>query len=254
VTAPAPVAAGHVYWRSTREPRYALVLALPLYIFYQILVALQPVGPAGSWRNGADVLLQDLFIAIAGSRGPLLFLIALNVAGAVLIGHDVRRHPGRLRVHYFWLMLAEAVVLSFVVGVAVGSLTTQLVRPPTGLAIVAGIPHSMGMSTRLMLALGAGVYEELLFRVLLVGAIAWIGRRAFHWRPVVAGAVAVALGALLFAAFHYVGPGSDRLELYSFVFRTLGGLFFSALYLLRGFGITAWTHALYDILVMVVQA
>jgi hypothetical protein len=38
------------------------------------------------------------------------------------------------------------------------------------------------------------------------------------------------------------------------VFRTIGGLFFSALYVLRGFGITAWTHALYDILVLVVRA
>jgi len=45
------------YWRASREPRYALLLALPLFVFYQILVALQPVGPTGTWRNGADVLL-----------------------------------------------------------------------------------------------------------------------------------------------------------------------------------------------------
>jgi hypothetical protein len=66
--------------------------------------------------------------------------------------------------------------------------------------------------------------------------------------------VAVVSGALLFSLFHYIGPGGDRLQLYSFVYRTIGGLFFSALYVVRGFGITAWTHALYDVLVLVVRA
>jgi len=57
------------------------------------------------------------------------------------------------------------------------------------------------------------------------------------------------LGALLFSAFHYIGPYGDSLEAGSFIFRALAGLTFSALYLLRGFGITAWTHALYDVFV-----
>jgi hypothetical protein len=151
-------------------------------------------------------------------------------------------------------MFLEAAVLAFVVGIAVGTLTTQLVRPPTGLAINVAVPADASLSTRMMLAIGAGLYEELLFRVLLVGALALLARKAFRWRPAVAGAVAAGVGAFAFATFHYIGPGSDPLELYSFVFRTLGGLFFSALFLLRGFGITAWTHSLYDILVMVVQA
>ena len=55
------------------------------------------------------------------------------------------------------------------------------------------------------------------------------------------------LGALIFSAFHYIGPYGDRLELGSFTFRTIAGVLFSGLYLLRGFGITAWTHALYDV-------
>ena len=32
--------------------------------------------------------------------------------------------------------------------------------------------------------------------------------------------------------------------------RAVAGVAFSALYLARGFGITAWTHALYDIAVL----
>jgi hypothetical protein len=58
------------------------------------------------------------------------------------------------------------------------------------------------------------------------------------------------LGAILFSAFHYIGPLGEPMQLESFVFRTLAGLAFSGLYLTRGFGITAWTHALYDVAVL----
>jgi hypothetical protein len=102
----------------------------------------------------------------------------------------------------------------------------------------------------LMLSLGAGIYEELLFRVVLVGLIAWGAKKLLGWRPLIAGVTATVLGALIFSAFHYIGPFGDRFEVYSFVFRTIAGLFFSGLYLLRGFGITAWTHALYDVFLL----
>jgi hypothetical protein len=121
------------------------------------------------------------------------------------------------------------------------------VAPSAPLGPIAGAPTA----TKVMLALGAGVYEELVFRVLLVSAIALIARRVLHWRPVIAGAVSVVVSATIFAAFHYIGPYGDPLRLDSFVFRLIGGLAFSLLYVTRGFGITAWTHALYDLMVLV---
>jgi hypothetical protein len=101
-----------------------------------------------------------------------------------------------------------------------------------------------------MVSLGAGLYEELLFRVLLVSALAWGARRLLAWGPASSGLLAVTASATIFSAFHYLGPYGDPLRLDSFVFRLLSGLFFSALYLLRGFGITAWTHALYDLMIV----
>src|SRR2546422_10367534 len=73
------------------------------------------------------------------------------------------------------------------------------------------------------------------------------------WRPLPAGIAATLAGAAIFSAFHYIGPYGDRWQLYSFAFRMVAGLFFSALYLVRGFGITAWTHALYDVLLLAMQ-
>ena len=58
--------------------------------------------------------------------------------------------------------------------------------------------------------------------------------------------LAVVAGAVIFSAFHYIGPFGDPFDLQSFTFRMLSGLAFSGLFVLRGFGVTAWTHALYD--------
>ncbi|HMA40035.1 MAG TPA: CPBP family intramembrane glutamic endopeptidase [Gemmatimonadales bacterium] len=236
------------YWRDSRAPRYSLLFALPLFLLYQVLAAMAPADPGGGLRNGADVILQTLFVRIAGSRGPLLFLVCLVVAGLWLVLRDIRSHERDLRPGVFALMLVEASLLAVVFGTVVSLITSQIMHVtatlrPAQLA-------QLGPGTRVMLSLGAGLYEELLFRVLLVGGLAWTGRALLGFRPLVAGLWAALLGALVFAAFHYIGPYGDRWEPYSFVFRTIAGLALSALFLLRGFGITAWTHALYDLLLL----
>jgi hypothetical protein len=58
-------------------------------------------------------------------------------------------------------------------------------------------------------------------------------------------------GALIFSGFHYIGQYGDAFALSTFTFRAIAGLVFSGLYLTRGFGITAWTHALYDVFLSV---
>jgi hypothetical protein len=245
----APFSAPSSYWQASRAPRYSLSFALPLLLFYQVLAVLLAHGTR-SVRNGADVILQSLFVAVAGSWGPLVFMVCLIGAGLWLVARDLRKSP-RLRASVFCGMLAEALLLALLFGFLVGGVTSGVLGGLQILAHPAG--GDLDRWTRLMLSLGAGIYEELLFRVLLVGALAAAARALLGWRPVTAGVAATLLGAAIFSAFHYIGPYGDRLQLYSFVFRMVAGLFFSALYLARGFGITAWTHALYDVFLLVMQ-
>jgi len=238
------------YWQASRAPRYSLLFALPLLIFYQVLAALAPPGPGGMGvRNGADVILESVFVWLAGAWGPRLFMLCLIGVGAWLIARDVRANRNLSPV-VLGGMLLESVCLSLVFGVVVGSLTAALLGAPPPPLMLDFTAQRLSRWTMLMLSLGAGIYEELLFRVVLVGLIAWGAKKLLGWRPLVAGIAATVLGALIFSAFHYIGPFGDRFEVYSFVFRTIAGLFFSGLYLLRGFGITAWTHALYDVFLL----
>jgi len=245
----APFSAPSSYWQASRAPRYSLSFALPLLLFYQVLAVLLAHGTR-SVRNGADVILQSLFVAVAGSWGPLVFMVCLIAVGLWLVARDLRK-SARLRASVFCGMLGEALLLALLFGFLVGGVTSGVLGGLQILARPAG--GDLDRWTRLMLSLGAGIYEELLFRVLLVGALAGAARALLGWRSVAAGVAATLIGAAIFSAFHYIGPYGDRLQVYSFVFRMVAGLFFSALYLTRGFGITAWTHALYDVLLLVTQ-
>jgi Type II CAAX prenyl endopeptidase Rce1-like len=243
------MAVARAYWEESRSHRYSLTFALPLLLLYELLEAVAPVRMGGGVvRNGADVILTGLFTAAFGLRGPMIFM-ALVIGGAVvLIWRDRRAGGGPVRASYFPLMFAESALLALLFGVVVGVATVQLLGPLRSLAAGAGGVQGTALE-RLTLSLGAGLYEELLFRVVLVALIS-NGMRLLGFARMTAGVVAVALGALIFSAFHYLGPLGDPLRLDSFVFRAVAGVAFSALYLTRGFGITAWTHALYDVAVL----
>jgi hypothetical protein len=241
------------YWQSSRSHRYSLLFALPLLLIYEALAAVLAGDPTvGGVRNGADVLLKSLFATLGGRRGPLLFMGAVAAISVWLVWRDLRRNGRRLDAWIFGGMVVESIVLSLAFGLVVGTLTIRILGPLGALSMQTGELETMSGPALLMLSIGAGLYEELLFRVVIVSAIANGAQLAFGWGRGAAGVIATILGALIFSAFHYVGAYGDEFTLQSFTFRAIAGVMFSALYLTRGFGITAWTHALYDVWVLMV--
>jgi len=104
------------------------------------------------------------------------------------------------------------------------------------------------LAARTVLFIGAGVYEEFLFRFLLLPALIV----AFSKGGVPAGRaalLAILWTSMLFSAAHYIGPAGDSFALFTFLFRFAAGVFFAAVFLSRGFGIVVGCHAAYDLLV-----
>jgi hypothetical protein len=234
------------YWQLVRSPRYSLVFAFPLLVSYELLAFALSHDALEGVRNGADVLLKSLFILLGGRFGLVAFGLALIGTGGALVWRD-RRRAGPWEGRIFAGMALESTVYAFLFGGVTSALTGLLLNGSLAVVVGQGSIGRLDLATQLMVSLGAGIYEELLFRVLLVSFLARGAALLFGWRPLPAGVFAAGLGALIFAAFHYVGPYGDPPDLGSFVFRTVAGLLLSGLFLLRGFGITAWTHALYDV-------
>ena len=241
------------YLRIVREPRYSLTFALPLLLLYEMLAFSLSRHEVAGVRNGADVLLKSLFIALGGRTGLLVFGALVLGVGGWLVWRDWRGREVHPKV--FAAMAVESILYALTFGLVASTLTILLLP---GLAIAGRLPAvaiytdlQWNLPTQLMISLGAGIYEELVFRVLLVSGLAWLMGRVFNWPRIAAASSAILVGALIFSAFHYIGPYGDDFALGSFTFRAVAGVLFSGLYLLRGFGITAWTHALYDVFLAV---
>ena len=240
------------YWAESRRPMTSLLFITPLLVVYEVGVLV--LGPA-ALRNGADVWLRELLRLVG--FGQYFLLPALTV-GILVSWHYTTGKPWRLTGGVFSGMIAECTVLVICLRLlleAQGALFVAVAGSLTpGDPTPAIAPGGSGAVREAVGFLGAGVYEELLFRLMLLPAAAWALHRVGlpRRRSVV---LAVLSTSLVFAAAHYVGGQGETFQLaelafwFGFSFRFLAGLFFSILFLYRGFGIAAGTHAGYDILV-----
>ena len=236
------------YFELTRSHTYSLLFALPLLLLYEGGALYLSGSGQSNLRNGADVLLRTI-LAVAGLEGTAALAVAIAAAAVYLIARERRRRRVRLRFAPFVGMALESAVYALLLGIVVGTATQRLLD---ALAMQAGggVLTELSLREGIVLSLGAGLYEELVFRVLLVGGIFAV-LRGSGATPLQSGTLAVIGASIIFSAFHYIGPYGDPWALSSFLFRFLAGLAFSVLFLLRGFGITAWSHALYDIFIVV---
>src|SRR5215207_10119893 len=157
------------YWGAARAPRYSLTFAFPLLVAYEVLAFTLSHASLTGVRNGADVLLKSVFVLFGGRNGLVVFGALLVGTGVVLAWRD-RRRSGPLEGRVFALMTLEAVLYALVFGLVTGTLTGLLLHGLRTVAApsLAAAPAGLEGSTQLMISLGAGIYEELMFRVLLV--------------------------------------------------------------------------------------
>ena len=252
------------YFEFSRSAYYAVVASLPLLLAYELLLALDGGGiTRGQVRNAPEVWLRSLMesLGISPSNATLVMILVLILAIPV-----VRKHSIKLEASYFGAMLLEALVYGFLLGIIINyilaflftffqpalvgmALPLPLVEPLVEpLAVPLAALDRGGIVQGLALSLGAGLFEELFFRVVLLNALL-AGFRAVlpGW---IGTSISIVLAAFLFSLAHYVGSLGDDFELYGFLYRWFAGLIFTVLYYLRGFAITAYAHAIYDILVV----
>src|SRR5215213_429513 len=149
------------YFAVSRSHRYSILFALPLLLGYEALAALLAQPGRGELRNGADAILRAAFTAIAGARGPLVFMAAVILLGVGFVVRDWRASRDRLRPIVFLGMLGESLALAAVFGIVIGVTTAKLLGALPMMST--GPLEQTSWATRLMLSLGAGLYEEVFF-------------------------------------------------------------------------------------------
>lgn len=228
------------YLLFSRSKYYSVVSALPLLVVYEILVILTQ-SRYWSIRNAADMWIRTFLMAFE-LRAQHLTIVMIGIA-ILLIPISKIYSPGvKLKVKFFIVMLGE----SFCYSIILGGLLHSILRLG---GLVVGSP-GFGPLQNFALSLGAGLFEEIVFRVILLNLLFFLLGWVFKSK-VLNAVISVLSASFLFSLSHYVGSMADSWELYSFMFRWIAGMIFTILYFIRGFAITAYTHALYDIWVLV---
>ncbi|MFW5858078.1 MAG: type II CAAX prenyl endopeptidase Rce1 family protein [Planctomycetota bacterium] len=231
-----------VYLDESRRPGVSLVFVLPILLTYEIGVQIMNLGRDEYTVNAADAILKEALKQI-GFYGSLLS--AFCIVLALLFLHMHKRLPWTLRPGTLFGMLIESLVVALPL-FPLGSLVNW--------ALMAS-PSWGEIGRMLVLSMGAGIYEEFLFRLLLLGGFVWVAVRiAGKERRQGAQAVAVLVAALLFSAFHHIGAEGDPFTLRVFAFRAVAGIYFAWIYLARGFGIAVGCHTAYDLMVVTLLA
>jgi hypothetical protein len=234
------------YWQQSRRPLASLAFTVPLLVIYEIGILW--LGPQ-AMRNGADVWLRQLLDLLGFSQ---YFLLPALTVGLLLGWHHVTREPWKLSANVLYTKLAECTLLAValvVIARVQGTLLSMVAQPHDAWALHASLGGALeGLFRRFVGFLGAGIYEELLFRLMLLPLAAWL-LRACGCGVIGSLAGAAVLSSFAFSGAHHLGSLGEPFDWYAFVFRGTAGLFFAALFIFRGFGVAAGTHAAYDILV-----
>ncbi|MBI2301716.1 MAG: CPBP family intramembrane metalloprotease [Armatimonadetes bacterium] len=234
------------YLIASRGPWYGFLFALPVLLAYEVLELLY--RHSGGGVNLADYLLTRFLTALGPNVRSQALLVILIVSGIFCWRADaVRRGEGRrMQWSYFAGMLLESGLYALLFGIVVIRIMQMLFG---NLELQRNLGDG-GYLFKMTMSLGAGIYEELLFRVLLMGLLmlllVGVGKRGrvFSWT------IAVLFSSVAFSAFHYIGNGAHPFAIDSFLYRCIAGALFAVIFACRGFGIVVWTHALYDVVVM----
>lgn len=230
------------YFQQSRGILYSYLIALPLFLLYEILIVVSQPLSGSTVRISVDIWMKSIFQSFGFNTISATLLAAALIGGFIL--YRKRAQLPAIRSRYFSFMIAESLIYSVLVTFLIVGLLDALLMMQTD--------NPLGQMNKLQLfalSLGAGLYEELFFRVILVSGLYFLFGFFIHKKSISYGLSAL-IAALLFSAVHYIGEFGDSLELGSFLFRFLFGLALNLIYVIRGFGIAAWTHAMYDVLVI----
>lgn len=223
-----------------------LVLVAPLFVIYQLgVLYTRPM------LNGADfvtiLLLHNLQLSTVAY---LAFVVGVALSLVVAVSALGRRQSFDRRV--ILPVLLESTLYALTMGSLIIFVMTELMGISPRLAGPGGLPDQ-SLPTRFIMSIGAGLYEEAVFRLGLLTLCVYLAERVVGMKRWAALLMGLAASSLAFSAMHHIPPYGDPLSLGVFTFRTLAGVFFALLFWFRGFAVAVYTHALYDIYVLIVR-
>ncbi len=246
------------YFDRTSRPIYALTYLIGFIILYEIgtlLISTDALSNSlvvNEVRVVSFAWIQNLLMEYLNFPARLTWIATPLVVVVILLALQITsKTQWKVRAFDFLPMTVESVLLA--VPLIVLSLTINSSVSEQSILMNAAY-EAGGLGVELVTGIGAGIYEELVFRLIMISLLMLVFQDFMGVTRRNSIILSVAISAVLFSMHHHVFfmDGSLRFgEAFvfsKFVFKTLAGVYFAAIFATRGFAIAAGTHAFYDIM------
>jgi hypothetical protein len=234
------------YFKKTCSHFFGLLAILFLLLFYEISSAKIYADQQVQIRNSAEIILVRLFWFMGIRNNFLLWAVYLLV---LLWAFWLAKKQQLLdfKFVYFPYMIFESTVYALALGMIAGQLTVHT-NSITMMALQNNIPAAE-VGAKITSALGAGIFEELLFRFIVLSLLLLSFEKLLVGKKYIYMTIAIVISATLFSGFHYLG-GREPITWDSFAYRFYAGIILGVLFVVRGIGASAYTHTIYNLLLL----
>lgn len=278
------------YLERTSRPIYAMVFLLPFIVFYEVgtFCINTDILNKSQIRVVAFVWLQNLLESLGfGGKlawvAPPLAVIVILMALQITSAKQWRFWVGDIlpMTTECILLAVPLIVLTLFLSSSAGpegniswfddsAIQAQAESPPRCSSVAGGslsplsaeaadVEPGRSLLANVVTGIGAGIYEELVFRLILICLLMLLFQDVLRLTHIKSIVLSVLISAALFSAHHHVVFVGGQLGLTAafnwteFCFRTIAGIYFAILFAIRGFGVTAGTHAFYDIIATIIN-
>ena len=227
------------YFLQTRSSFYSFLFTIPLFFIYEVGILFLSKDDILVVRNGADFLMRSILesFGIFGLYGlGAIFLIGFIITYIYFFNDKSNKS---IRPDYLFIMIFESVCWALILYFLLSKFMLVLMNP-----------IGKTITQQVTLAVGAGIYEEFLFRVMLISGLTGIIGFVFLWSEKVRKAAALIIAAGIFSAFHFMGDYGEEPNFSVFMMRFIAGIFLGLIYVFRGFGPAAYAHTVYDLIIL----
>jgi len=228
------------------SPLTQALALLPLVVFYEAAIPFTTLR--SGWYHRIDAWSQAALAEIGLTAYYLPGVLILAVLVAI---HLWRREAWNARAADLWRLWGESLLWAVPLLVLYLLFTLPVHRfLAAALDIFPRGPTDL--FSNLVLAIGAGLFEEFLFRLVLLSLFLFLLQKLFRVPLSAAQIVSVCVVAAVFAAAHHLGPGPWTYNPVAFLFRVAAGIYLGSVFIVRGFATAAIVHATFNVLYAVI--
>ena len=219
----------------TKDQFYNVILIFPILLAYEALGLVVNLNSSFELRNGADVLLKNFFLSFGNYGKYVLGLIIFYLTLFIFHAGKKKIINQNFRVSYSLLMVIEGIFFGTILFVSLSKFYY---------IFSIGYAKSEAL-TNLYLAIGAGIFEELIFRLFPLGIVYFFIIKIFP-KPYLVCMFLTVFSSFFFSIFHYIGFYGEPFLWSTFFIRFVGAIYLCAIFSLRGFGICVISHIIYN--------